>query len=440
MGSLILKILRQAVALLLVYALPVATRPVEASTTPHWQQQEQWTQATPEASSPKIPNDQLDSLVAPIALYPDPLLAQILVASTYPLEVIQLQQWLDRNKGLKDKALVDAVQKQNWDPSIQALAPLPDVVKILSENIKWTTELGDAFLAQQDDVMEAVQRMRMKAKNSGQLKSSEQQKVETKVVEEKTVVVIEPSKPNVIYVPSYDPVVVYGAAPVYPYPPMYYPPGYYAAGMALSFGVGMAIGATWGGGWGWGCGWGGHNNVYINNNNNFVSHYNQQNFNRQNVNRGSAQGGRGNWQHDPSHRGGTPYGNRDTANRFGGTTRGDSLANRQDSARRNQGWQQAGMRDGGRGGMDRGSRGGVGTMDRGAGGFGGGGDRAGSRDVSRGSGGGAFGGASSGMSNRGAGASQSRGASSMGSRGGGSVGGGGSGRSGGGRSGGGRRR
>ena len=134
-----------------------------------------------------IPPEQLDSLVAPIALYPDPLLSQTLVASTYPLEIIQLQQWLEKNKNLKDKALADAVQKQPWDPSIQAMAALPDVVKQLADNIKWTTDLGNAFLAQQNDVMDAVQRMRSKAKNGGNLKSSEQQKVETKVVESKQV-------------------------------------------------------------------------------------------------------------------------------------------------------------------------------------------------------------------------------------------------------------
>src|SRR6185503_13764301 len=128
-------------------------------------------------------NDQLDSLVAPIALYPDPLLGQVLVASTYPLELIQLQQWLARNKGLKDKALVDAVSKQPWDPSIQGLAPLPDVVKRLADDIQWTTDLGNAFLAQQDDVMNAVQRMRRKAESNGNLKSTPQQRVETKVVE-----------------------------------------------------------------------------------------------------------------------------------------------------------------------------------------------------------------------------------------------------------------
>src|SRR5881398_3205769 len=222
--------------------------------------------------APKIPNDQLDSLVAPIALYPDPLLAQTLAASTYPLEIIQLQQWLLKNPGLKDKALADAVAKQSWDPSIQAMAGLPDVVKRLADDIQWTTDLGNAFLAQQNDVMDAVQRMRKKAQDSGNLKSTEQQKVETKVIESKSVIVVEQADPQVVYVPSYDPVVVYGAAP-YPYPPIYYPPaGYYAAGMAISFGVGMAMGAAWGGGWGYNSNWGGgNNNININKNNNFVN-------------------------------------------------------------------------------------------------------------------------------------------------------------------------
>src|SRR4051794_1835489 len=141
------------------------------------------TTATPSAA--KLPGDQLDSLVAPIALYPDPLLAQVLAASTYPLEVIQLHQWLGQHKDLKDKALADAVQKQSWDPSVQGLAGLPDVVKQLAENIQWTSELGNAFLAQQPDVMQAVQRMRATAKDGGKLKSNEQIKVETKVVESK---------------------------------------------------------------------------------------------------------------------------------------------------------------------------------------------------------------------------------------------------------------
>src|SRR5215468_2666169 len=170
-----------------------------------------------------IPAEQLDSLVAPIALYPDPLLAQTLAASTYPLELIQLQQWLAKNPGLKDKALADAAMKQPWDPSIQALAALPEVVKRLADDIQWTTDLGNAFLAQQSDVFDAVQRMRKKAQDTGNLKSTEQQKVETRVIESKSVIVVEQANPQVVYVPSYDPVVVWGA-PVYPYPPIYYPP------------------------------------------------------------------------------------------------------------------------------------------------------------------------------------------------------------------------
>src|SRR5205807_1037802 len=222
--------------------------------------------AAPAEEAPNIPNDQLDSLVAPIALYPDPLLAQTLAASTYPLEIIQLFQWLEKHPTLKDKALGDAVARESWDPSIQALAGLPDVVKRLANDIQWTTDLGNAFLAQQAEVMDAVQRMRKKAQDKGNLKSNEQQKVETKVIESKSVIVVEQANPQVIYVPSYDPVVVYGPA-YYPYPPIYYP-GYYAGGLAIAFGVGVMMGAFWGGGWGWGCGWGG-NNININRNNNF---------------------------------------------------------------------------------------------------------------------------------------------------------------------------
>jgi hypothetical protein len=289
----------------------------------------------PAAEPAKLPADQLDALVAPIALYPDPMLAQVLAASTYPLELIQLQQWLQKNPNLKDKALVDAVSKQPWDASIQAMAALPDVVKRLADDIQWTTDLGNAFLAQQNDVMDAVQRMRKKAEDKGNLKSNEQQKVETKVVESKEVIVIQQANPEVVYVPSYNPTVVYGP-PVYPYPPVYYPPpGYYAAGMAISFGIGVAMGAAWGGGWGWGCGWGGNNDITINNNNNFNRNTNVNGGNR--VNNQPTRGGganNGKWQHNAQHRGGAPYGDRSTANKFGGTARGDSLSNRQGNARR----------------------------------------------------------------------------------------------------------
>jgi len=407
--------------------------------------------AAPQAE--RIPNDQLDSLVAPIALYPDPLVAQVLAASTYPLELIQLQQWLAKNKNLKDKALADAVAKQPWDPSVQAMAGLPEVVKRLTDDVQWTTDLGNAFLAQQSDVMDAVQRMRAKAKDQGNLKSTEQLKVETKTVESKQVILVEQANPQVVYVPSYNPTVVYGP-PVYPYPPISYPPpGYYAAGMAISFGVGVAMGAMWSGGWGYNCGWGGNNDITINTNNNFNRNTNVNGGNRTNVS-GGNRGGNGSWQHNPQHRGGAPYSNRATASKFGGTARGDSLTNRQANARQRQSQGNLNNRASGaadnRGGL--GDRGGVGdaraggdrggnrpsaaTSDRSADRGGGGGDRVGNRSVSSGSNsraqGSTFGG--SGGSASSARTSGSRGASSMGSsRGGGSRGGGS-------RGGGGRRR
>ncbi len=388
----------------------------------------------------KIPNDQLDSLVAPVALYPDPLLAQVLAASTYPLELVQLQQWLAKHPDLKGQALTDAVEKEDWDPSVQAMSAFPDLVKQLVEGIKWTTDLGNAFLAQQSDVMDAVQRMRKKAQDAGNLKSTEQQKVETKVVETKTVVVIEQANPQIVYVPSYNPVVVYGP-PVYPYPPIYYPPpSYYAAGVAIAFGVGLAVGSYYRGGWGWGCGWG-HSNVNININNNYVRHYNNTNINRGNINTGNINrpstlpaGGKNNWQHNPQHRGGTPYSNRATATQYGGTARGDSVATRQANARQNQSRQQpstmnrgggggnASTRPGGGGGnaSTRPAGGGAGNMgaNRGGGGSGGGGgDRVGNRQVPNtpsATNKSAFGGASSGMSGNAARTSNQRGASSMG--------------------------
>lgn len=355
-----------------------------------WAQEQQAT-GTAEQTS-KISNDQLDSLVAPVALYPDTLLAQVLVASTYPLEIIHLQQWLDRNKDLKDQALVEAVQKQNWDPSIQALAPLPGVVKTLSENIAWTTDMGNAFLAQQADVMDAVQRMRTKAQTKGKLNSNEHQKVETQVVEGKSVVVIEPTEPEVIYVPGYDPWDMYGD-PFYPYYPVSYPPGYPAGGMLLAFTAGLVLG-----GWPYASHWG-SNNISINNNNNFVSHYNRQNVNRPgNL---PASGGDGNWKHNPQHRGNAPYRDRATADRFGGAARGDSLANRQSSARQQIG-QQGANRPSNRAAGD-------GFADRSSGG---------NRN--------AFAGRQEGFNGSTARANSSRGASSMGSFGGGGFRGGGS--------------
>jgi len=394
------------------------------------QAQSQVMTTTKEAA--KIPSDQLDSLVAPIALYPDQLLSQTLVASTYPLEIIQLQQWLDKNKNLKDKALASAVQKQNWDPSIQAMAAFPDVVKRLADDIQWTTDLGNAFLAQESDVMNAVQRMRAKAQSKGTLKTSAQQKVETQTVEGgKQVIVVQQANPEVVYVPSYDPVVVYGP-PVYPYPPIYYPPpGYYAAGAAVAFGTGVALGAAWGGSWGWNCGWG-HGDVNVNVNNNYINNYNKGNYNKQG----------GQWQHNPQHRGNAPY-NRASAsqvqNQLG--SRGSGAGNRPGGSagegNRPGGGAGAGNRPGGGAGAGNRPGGGAGTRP-GGGGTGarpaGGnaknqiGNRSTSSGLSSASRGGGFGGGGSGNFAR---ASSSRGGHSMG--GGGFSRGGGGGRGGGGR-------
>ena len=358
--------------------------------------------AEPEEAT-KLSNDQLDSLVAPIALYPDPLLAQCLVASTYPIDIVAAQQWLaadvqgvstgplKKNSSLEGDALVKAAEQQDWDPSVQALVSLPEALKLLSENIRWTADLGDAFLAQENDVMSAVQRLRAKARDSGKLASTEQQNVETRTVESETIIEIQPSSTEVVYVPSYSPTAIWGA-PIYPYPPMYYPP--YYGGAYLGFGVGIAIGIGISGGWGWNCGWhGGGNTININNNNNYVSHHNTRN----NVNRS----GNSNWQHNPQQRGGAPYKDRATASKYGGATRGESPQARQAQA----GQRQAQSLD--RGGPS--SRPTTSSWERGSGGAS---SQVGNRNVSsspRGSS--AFGGSMSGSQAR---ATSSRGASSMG--------------------------
>jgi hypothetical protein len=351
---------------------------------------------------PKLTADQLDSLVAPVALYPDPLLSQSLVASTYPLELIQAQQWLEKNPKLKGDELTKAVEKQEWDPSVQATAVVPDLLKRLTEDITWTHNLGNAFLEQQSDVMAAVQRLRKKAKDAGKLDSSEQQKVETKVVESQTIIEIQPTSTSVVYVPTYSPTVIWGPPMYYPYPPIYYPP--YYGGAWLGFGVGIAVGIGISGGWGWGCGWGGGGNVYINNNNNFVRH---NNINTGNIGRG----GNSNWNHNPSHRGGAPYASTNTASKFGGSTAGSRTG-----AGSRPGATSTGTSRTGGGGLGSGSssasRPGSTSSSRPS--TSGGGDRVGSRSVpttsSRSSGG--FGGMSSGASR--AGASSARGGGSMG--------------------------
>jgi hypothetical protein len=302
--------LRGVIAIVCVASLPWSSPLVSAQEAPQAQSQEM----TTTGEAPKVPNDQLDSLVAPIALYPDDLLAQTLAASTYPLEVMQLDQWMDKNKNLKDKALADAVAKQPWDPSVQSMAAFPDVVQRMAENIQWMTDVGNAVLAQQKDVMDAVQRMRAKAQGTGNLKTGSEQKVETKTTQSgQQVIVLEQANPEAVYVPSYDPEVVYGAAPAeYPYYPYSYPG--YQPGRALAWGSAIAVGGAWANN-NWGnCDWD-NGDVNINNNNNFNKNYNK------NVNKtGTGQGN--SWQHNPQHRGNAPYANKQTANKYGGKTAG----------------------------------------------------------------------------------------------------------------------
>jgi hypothetical protein len=255
---------------------------------------------------------QLDSLVAPIALFPDPILSQVLVASTYPLEVVEAGRWLKQNSNLSGKALADAAATQPWDASVQALVLIPDALSRLDQNINWTSDLGNAFLAQQQDVMDAVQRMRQRAMASGALQTTPQQTVSTVSTNGQANIQIEPASPQVVYVPVYNPEAVWGAPPAYyPYPPIYYPPSTGAAIAAgvIGFGTGVLVGGIisggWGG-WGWNPGWGSRTVIV---NNNFI---NNNRFNRASV----ANGNR--WVHNPAFRGGVPYNNSAVAQRFQG--------------------------------------------------------------------------------------------------------------------------
>jgi hypothetical protein len=260
--------------------------------------------------------DQLNDLVAPIALYPDPLLGQVLVASTYPLEVVQASQWLQKNPGLTGPALTAAVEEQNWDPSIQALVIFPDVLKRLSDDISWTTNLGNAFLAQQQDVMDAVERMRQQAQQAGKLASTPQENVVAENEGGQPYIEILPANPDVIYVPVYDPVWIWGPPLWYPYPHWYWPPrSVIVGGIGFGFGgginVGLFFGAGWNGwaGWGWWPGWGNHTVIV---NNAFIHQYN---FNTMHL---SDMHGTSVWTHDPAHRQGVPYATAALNDRFRG--------------------------------------------------------------------------------------------------------------------------
>ena len=302
-----------------------------------WAQSEDQTQA--------FSSEELEQLTAPIALYPDSLLAQVLMASTYPLEVVEAQRFAKANASLAGEALDKALQDKSWDDSVKSLVAFPQVLDMMSDQLDWTQKLGDAFLAQQSDVMDSIQRLRQKAHAQGSLESTKEQNViveqapaTTTVVQAAppTVIRIEPTNPQVVYVPTYNPTIVYGAWPYPAYPPYaYYPPGYVAGVGLLSFGMGMAVGAAlWGNcNWGWG-----HGDIKINYNN-----YNT--FNR-NVNRNWNQTDiqnkfqNGRWQHDTSHRRGVGYRDPATQQRFGKQSRTDAASREAFRGRAEQGRQQ----------------------------------------------------------------------------------------------------
>jgi hypothetical protein len=329
-----------------------AQAPVQAAQAPPRAQQ------TPE---------QLQRVVAPIALYPDSLVAQILAASTFPEQVVEANRWVQANPDLKGDALGKAVDQQPWDPSVKALTAFPSVLGNMDKNLSWTSSLGDAYYNQQQDVMDAIQVMRQKAEQAGNLKSTPQQVVTT----QGSSISVEPASPDVVYVPAYDPWIVYGSS-IDPWPYWYPYPGIWYGGPYLSFGDGFGIG-WWGGfGWGWG-NWGfdwhnryatyGHNRYYSRSN----TFYNRSNYYRGGGERGVASVVRGG-----GFRGGDAV-----YNHPGGTTQpfnGDTRAARGYAEPRGQ----SGVRSGAFSGYDHGgqersfsSRGG--TSFGGGGGFHGGG-------------------------------------------------------------------
>ena len=280
---------------------------------------------------------QLDQMMAPIALYPDALLAQTLMAASYPLEVVEAARWSQANPNLKGDAAVAAVKDKDWDVSVKSLTAFPQVLKMMNDQLDWTQKIGDAMIAQQKDVAESVQRLRAKAAAAGNLKSTPQQKVTTQAAGGSSTIVIEPANPETIYVPYYNPAWAYGPWPYPAYPPPYYPPppNYGAALMTgMMFGLGVAAGAAMFGGWNWN-----HGNTYVNVNR--ATSISANNFN-------ASHYANGTWSHDATHRGGVPYSDRGLQQKYGqnrpGSTERDQYRGQQFENELRGG--QAGQRDG----------------------------------------------------------------------------------------------
>ena len=270
-----------------------------------------WVFAQDQLTTRKFGQEELDQMLAPVALYPDSLLAQILMAATYPLEVVQAERWAKVNINLKGDQFNNALDQKDWDPSVKALVPFPQVLSMMSENLEWTQELGDAFLDQEDEVMDTVQKLRGKAVATGDLRNTQEQKVIT----DKNVIEIEPADPEVVYVPVYYPDMVYGHWWYPAFPPFFFPP---PPGMVIAFhggigfGRGMAVGKAWGYRWGhW----------------NWRNHYVNVNINRSinindniNIRHETIETTR--WQHDVNHRKGVSYRNETARERYGQWAKG----------------------------------------------------------------------------------------------------------------------
>jgi hypothetical protein len=256
---------------------------------------------TPAARQPFSP-EELDQMLAPIALYDDALLSQVLMAASYPLEIVEAARWSQANPNLKGDAAVSAVADKTWDVSVKSLVAFPSVLKQLSDHLDWTQKLGDALIEQQADVATSIQRLRAKAAAAGTLKTGKEQTVSTQTQGSETIIAIQPTDPQVVYVPTYDPNTAYGQWPYPSSPPTYYPAGG-ALLSGLMWGVGIAAAGAMFGGWNWGYGGSGS---YVNVNANRAVNIDR-NYNRGNVGAGNR------WQHDASHRKGVAY--RDPATR-----------------------------------------------------------------------------------------------------------------------------
>src|SRR5919109_1588550 len=266
-GESIMTLPKRTLALVLSCALVLASGPwgcasqAAISTSPPATQPALATQPAPETP------EQLQQLVAPIALYPDALVAQILAAATYPTQVVEADRWMQQHAGLQGEQLAQEVNQQPWDPSVKALTEFPSVLANMDKNLSWTSSLGDAYINQPQDVMNAIQVMRQRAQQAGNLTTTSQQQV----TQQGQTIVIEPANPQIVYVPQYDPWVVYGA-PVIAWPGWVWYPGLYVPGPGIAFGVGFGVGLFGGFEWGWhhwGADW--HHRTVIFNHNTFIS-------------------------------------------------------------------------------------------------------------------------------------------------------------------------